>query len=446
MATERGTAPTRARDGDVAGEGDASDSCLHRARFSSERRTFDSIHDDRDLAPAIDEARRLGGAHLARQRLLSDAVRIDTGVVPDLAKAFRDVAERAQIEEPLEAYVHVGAEINAAVVPARDRKIVVLSSGAIERLEHKELDFVIGHELGHALFGHLDLPAGFLIEGAGGTSVEPRQARQLLAWKRQGEISADRAGLICCGGLEVAAQALFKTISGLNVPGFQVDPDEFAKQWDDLAQEVRSDAAGDYWKATHPFPPLRMRALIAFWKTDRAKEMLTDAPGGTPLEQADRAIDRDLALMDPLSRDSTDGDESAGGDPLLADFFLWGGLYVAAADGRIDPSELRAVRALVGRDKVDRTMAEVKPSKTTYRERFQAARDARRKPLTALELHAIFSGLAGVAIADGVIDPKEIKALHALAKVCGVSKGFVDGLLPDEVDDDSDGYSDYDDA
>ena len=70
---------------------------------------------------------------------------------------------------------------------------------------------------------------------------------------------------MCCGSLEVAATALFKTLSGLRIKNLTINPAEFAEQWEHLENEVIEDGDSDHWQLTHPFPPLRMKAMMIFW-------------------------------------------------------------------------------------------------------------------------------------------------------------------------------------
>ena len=294
---------------------------FEEVRFTSERAASERIAADDELMKHVRWAQRALGTKATRQHLLAGAVRIDARILPELASVFRDITARAMMHKPLEAYVHASTEINAAVVPTGARNMVLLTSGAVERLTTRELDFVIGHELGHAVYGHSDIPIGPVMSDSPG--LRPHQAMQLMAWHRMAEISADRAGLLCCGSLEVAASAMFKTLSGLSAKNLQIDPQEFAGQWDELAVEVCREASSEHWLATHPFPPLRMKALLSFCHADTAKRLIPEAVGGTPVSRVDQEIDRLLAMMDPLAREQT-GKEGRG-DPLLRDFLLWGG-------------------------------------------------------------------------------------------------------------------------
>ena len=394
---------------------------LQQARFEGDMRGEEALRADGPFTRLIETAHAAAGATSVRRHFLSNAVRVDPRVLPALAEAFDDVRQRTKLTARMEAYIHAGPEINACVIQGRQGMIVVLSSGAVERLSPQELDFIIGHELGHAAFGHLDIPVGAILNTP--NAVTPKQAMQLLAWQRKAEISADRAGLLCAGSLNVAATSLFKTLSGLCADGIRVDPEEFAGQWNELAEEVQRDGAGDRWLATHPFPPLRMKALISFWHSDRAANLIPDAPGGDTLARADQEIEALLAMMDPLSRERTDM-----ADPMLQQFFLWGGLYVAMANNELHDAELANLRSVVG-NAVDEALGEGAPSLNLLRQRFHDEKAARRSPLSALELHRIFSGLAAVAAADGGVDQAEVAAMRDLAGVCGVADNFVDVVL-----------------
>jgi hypothetical protein len=399
------------------------ESVLERARFRGDIESLAALHADETVASLLDRVKGHVGHYNARRYLLADAVRVDPKVLPDLHHALDDVASRARLELPLETYVHAGGEINAAVTTSKDRIIVILSSGAVERLAAEELDFVIGHELGHAVFRHLDVPVRTVLE-THGAEVKQKQAMQMLHWHRCAEVSADRAGLVCCGSLESAARTMFKVLSGLNLEELRIAPHELAEQWTDLADEVRNNPKGDHWLAPHPFPPLRMKALIAFWGSETGKALIPDAAGGAPDGEADRSIDRWLSLMNPLARDSV---ESGSMDPLLIGFVLWAALHVSSSNESMKHLRIARLEAMIGSDSVDRALSDV-PSHG-YRERFLLARSERARPLSALELHRIFSSIAQILKADGSVHPEEIRAMKELALECRVQENVIDKLL-----------------
>lgn len=393
---------------------------LHRARFSGDINLHDSIRGDDQLGSLMEQASRRGGGHVVRRNLLATAVRVDPRLLPSLQKLTSAVAERANIAEPLEFYVYASPEINACVCRGKEHLLVMLSSAAVQSLTTEELEFVVGHELGHALYGHLDMPVTLALNS--GASVSEREAMKLLAWQRKAEISADRAGLVCCGCLDTAATAMFKLLSGLSIDGLKVNPHEFADQWADLAREVSLTEGGGAWGLTHPFPTLRMKAMIHFWETGHAADMIDTAAGDGCLSAADREIESLLALMDPLARESGECV-----DPLMAPVFLWGGLFVATQSGAT-PQQFDAVRGLCGSEAFASATASGTPDAPTCRAKFEGELSSRRKGLSARELHRLFTGLAGVAHAAPVQEIA-MQSLRDLAGVCGVDPKFVDGAV-----------------
>jgi Zn-dependent protease with chaperone function len=82
----------------------------------------------------------------------------------------------------------------------------MFSSALIEAFDDQELAFVVGHELGHHMFSHHEVPVSQLSRES---QLEAGVVLELYAWSRYAEISADRAGLACVGELDSAARAFF---------------------------------------------------------------------------------------------------------------------------------------------------------------------------------------------------------------------------------------------
>jgi Zn-dependent protease with chaperone function len=102
-----------------------------------------------------------------------------------------------------------------------DNPIIVLTSGAIDLLSDWELQYLIGHEVGHIKSRHtlyhqvgqfLPLIAdivGNATLGVGKLISTPLQLA-LLQWSRMSEFTADRAGLLACQDLNTAASVMIK--------------------------------------------------------------------------------------------------------------------------------------------------------------------------------------------------------------------------------------------
>ena len=92
-----------------------------------------------------------------------------------------------------------------------------------------------------------------------------RQVRLLnLSWSRQAEISADRAGLLCCDDIKAAKNSFIKLSCILKEEYASLNIDDFVSQLDELKEFEDCDDSDDCY-SSHPLSPLRVSALNNFW-------------------------------------------------------------------------------------------------------------------------------------------------------------------------------------
>ena len=297
----------------------SSASAIHRYRFSVEEAQLGLMLEDELLARHLRDQRAIESRRSMRRELLANAVRIDQHTLPGLASMLTDIAARAGLERELEAFVFADPAVQAFVVDGSSHMLIGLSSGAVETLQPEELAFVIGHEIGHAVCGHVNYVTGCATEGSG---LPPRAAMRVMAWSRACEISADRVGLICCGSLQVAANALFRCASGLKSVA-TISARAFAAQWDHLLAEVIQRGTRDHWGNSHPYPPLRVMALLAFVDAQGSPDAIPKAEQ----QRVDQEIARMLAVMDPVAREDREV-----GDPTLTELLSGAGSSLPSAN------------------------------------------------------------------------------------------------------------------
>lgn len=384
---------------------------LSDSRFSGDQELLSRLQNTPEIASELAQVDPQRYQVSLRTHLLSSAVRVESSLLPSINMAFNGVRERSNISEPMEAYVYEAPAINAFVARGRKHVFVVLSSAAVTHLSEEELGFVIGHEIGHAMFGHLDVPTKLLL---GRRALNASHRMQIMAWQRSAEISADRCGLICCGSLQIAANAMFKTLSGLGGTDLKVQPSDFTRQWDHLLEEVLSVGDGDYWEMTHPFPPLRMKAMSLYWDSN-GKEFGGELPSPGVRHPSDLGVARLLAMMDPLARDL-----SGSADPVLEKFLLWGGLCLGLADGELRVSEETQLEKLVSKEVVANVFAAGVPTAEYCLEQFSNLITDRTTKLSALEIHRIMAGLLEVAASDGCISDIEEHCFKAIGRILGI--------------------------
>ncbi len=217
------------------------------------------------LAAAAEE-----GPTGVRRQLLATAVRLTRNMSPTVYSMLDDCCEKLGVEIPIELYVYAGAQFNAACVKPEDGRLIILfTSSLLESFTGSELRFVIGHELGHHIYQHHDIPIGYVLRGD--ARPDPKLALELFAWSRYAEISADRAGAHCAQDLQGVGRALFRLSSGLSNDVINFNLEEFLAQVDDMqvvdAKPGQGAPTAD-WFSTHPFSPLRVHALKLFHESE----------------------------------------------------------------------------------------------------------------------------------------------------------------------------------
>lgn len=105
--------------------------------------------------------------------------------------------------------------MNAYTFGISSPKVLVLFTPLLKVMKAGELKFVIGHEMGHVALGHTWLNT--IVGGLAGIPAPFGAAVLLYAafrwWNRMCEFSADRAGLLACGDLNLAISALVKLVA-----------------------------------------------------------------------------------------------------------------------------------------------------------------------------------------------------------------------------------------
>ncbi|MEO0974321.1 MAG: M48 family metallopeptidase, partial [Pseudomonadota bacterium] len=368
---------------------------VHDLRCSNDLKLYEQLleHPDvarinAELAKRADEA----GALKVRRHLLATSVRLSERMAPHVHQIAKRCIERLEIEIPVELYVFASPQYNAACFKPEDgRLFVMFSSSLLERFSDDELGYVMGHELGHHLYRHHDVPIGYVLRGR--QKPSPRLALELFAWSRYAEISADRAGAACTPKLESVAKALFKLASGLSDDAIRFQLDDFLKQVDEMQihdGEPGQGAPREDWFSTHPFSPLRVKALALYYRSVLA------TPDGMSKDDLELRVQSLMALMEPSYLEGRTAVAEAMRRALFA-----ASLAVANADGQISEAETAVFEKFFGsgslsdRIDVDKTVADLDDRLAQVRE--QASVSQRTQLLRDLCLVAMAEEQSGEA-------------------------------------------------
>ncbi len=223
--------------------------------------------------PAFDEVLRklfgFFGEKPVRLAFQANAVRVGPRQFPEVHAKYLRVLETMDAPEEYPLFISQTPVVNAGAY-GMNKPFIVLNSGSIRLLEGDEQVFLLGHELGHILSGHvlyrtmmvilLQLAnLGFPIVGIAARAV----LLGLLEWSRKSELSSDRAGLLTVQDPTAALQTSLKLAGGGSRE--ETDLNEFLKQADEYRES--GDVGDSVFKVlnllgtTHPFHTLRAAEL-----------------------------------------------------------------------------------------------------------------------------------------------------------------------------------------
>jgi tellurite resistance protein len=390
-----------------------------------EQQLRDELGQDFGVRKALAKLREVRGGkgYGYRRGLLSSTLRLTRSMSPEIADTIAQCKALLGYEAPVEVYVTPQHEFNASCYrEVRGPTVLTLSSRLLEAFTPAELRFVIGHELGHAVFDHygLPMPVTAVIEELGIPFVSRHVSLKLYAWCRSAELSADRIGLLCAEDPQAAASGFFKLASGMASPRVVPDLETFARQVESLAsapeareKEYDEDTLDCF--STHPYNPVRVRAVWAFSRSTPFLAAVGRSTGGAmSLDEVEAIVDRDMQLMEP-----TYLQEKSQHSDTLRRLLYTAGLAVAAASGGVEASELDAIGRLLGADHSD---APVDVTKVL------ADLDGRIKDALGVPLAQraqLVQHLTIVAAADGKVSDEELHVMEDIARKLEVGAGVV---------------------
>ena len=265
--------------------------------------------------------------------LALNSIKITKELTPELQIVINQVCENLNLDpKKINAYINHSLEINAGCInDSVDKCIITLTSPLVNMLTIDELNFTIGHELGHFLLNHC-------IEDW--TNDESQES---LIKRRAQEISCDRIGLIACRNFDVSIKSMVKSLSGLSGKYLTYDMRSFLNQLDNINPDSHS--SGQF--STHPAFLLRVKALLRFSVSDKYLAIKTGTQNdGAPISEVDNLIQKDLnKYVDNRIR----GDIEISKENIL----FWGYISVFVSDAKFTKNEQEFISKKFGSYKLN---------------------------------------------------------------------------------------------
>ncbi len=393
-------------------------------RSVQDKRLFEQLLKDPSVI-RMNEAiarRESEGIMGVRRQLLSTSVSLSKKMASSVHQIAEDCIEALGVKIPLELYVYNSPQFNAACVkPEEGRLFIMFSSSLLEGFNHEELRFVMGHELGHYVYQHHDIPIGYLMSKQSNPS--PDLALTLTSWSRYAEFSADRAGAHCTQNFETVASALFKLSSGLTGSLIKFDAKDFLKQVEQMQLEDNEPGArskSQDWFMTHPFSPLRVKALQLFHQSNSVKNPIIESP--ISAQDLEIGISGLMSFMEPAYLEGhTDVDK------YMTRLLFAGSLIVANSSNGISEKEIELFETFFGKHKYSETI-NIDSLTEELPKRAEQVKNSASLP----KRMQVLRDLCVMAKADNPVNDAEMQELLKIADMLEIPEAFIDQALCDE--------------
>jgi Zn-dependent protease with chaperone function len=347
-----------------------------------------------------------------RERLLKEGIRLSERLSPRIYRVFKDLCAALELDAQAEVFCLPSAEINAfAMLDVRKDatySLVGVTAPALEKLDDEELRSILGHELGHILFGNNRLAALISTDASNpSVTVLPALGESLyLRWRKKAEISADRVSVLASRDFRATATSLLKATFGLSERNLNLDVEALVNQVDEI--RGRPELMEEVF-ASHPLLPIRLKAVELFSRSEKAARAGYPVDG-TPIGdgELEDAVDDLVKLtrrypFQPLHQ------------AIMRAVALGGGLLLGA-DKDVSDEEVKILVQILHRWFTDEPEAEIVTDRAEIERRLPEAIDVVRKEGQLDDKGFILSRLADVALADGALMDAESALILDMAK------------------------------
>ena len=330
--------------------------------------------------------------------------KVTSELTPKLFNTFREVCERLEFTDPVDFYITNSPEVNAFSSTRTENDqphIVNINSTLVDKFDDEELQFVIGHEVGHIISNNTRINEIVNFVFADPLKMPILLYNKLTIWYKLAELTADRYGLIACRNLEKCISGFFKLSSGLDISKTNFDYGSFLKENDRRLDFFKKEKAGNF--STHPVNPLRIKAIEYFYQSDlfrcisEKKEIKNDP-------ELDKQISELTDLLLILRSSELDYHRSM--------FVASAGLLMASIDEKVDETEYEVIlNALAGYMVFPVAILKQILEKGIQKDIFFSSTQILLQQ-NPIERDVLFDYLIAVALTDKLILEKEIAFLN----------------------------------
>ena len=260
-----------------------------------------------------------------------NATEIHPTLMAEPFRALEHATKRLGYQGKVRIWVHNADNVNAFVTEDEGVVTVHLTSGLLESFDETELRIVMGHELGHVLFGHHELALGVQ-----GTAMSGATQARYFALRRHQELTTDRIAMFVSDEPDrmFLVQAMLTT--GVRKRSLFGTTSAIVTHAREEVAQLRKRSQSDRKRDTHPYAAMRTVALAHFASSPLLRDLSTTGKAGAAAD--DELVELSRFLDVPVVQESA-GDV----DGARRTFLALAALYLAEADGTTSAREIRNV-------------------------------------------------------------------------------------------------------
>jgi hypothetical protein len=197
---------------------------------------------------------------------LSNSVKVDN--LAYVSELLKKIFLRLNIELKIDVFIYLSNIPNAVCMPRYHLRnygqsgnpMILVSQHFFNDLNTEEQESILGHEIGHYLFGHIEIPKDILLKNPLQIQGALQLKSDVMKWGICAEISSDIVGLVANGlNSDAFISAMLKFTTGLNNSTYnKLGVMNLKKMALNQFHEI-THAVQEQKLVSHPMTPLRLK-------------------------------------------------------------------------------------------------------------------------------------------------------------------------------------------
>ena len=185
-----------------------------------------------------------------------DYIKVTESNLPSIYNVTKRISDSNKFALP-STYIMESNEVNAMTFGDKHKSFILITSKLLDVMSIKEIEFIVGHEMGHIVFNHapintllnvcfnfasgvsefLPIKNSFVKQGiiAGSKSL----FFALKQWEKFAEVSCDRYGYAVCNDIDASTKALMKLKIG-TIKNMEINVDDYVQQFMEAKDNIFS--------------------------------------------------------------------------------------------------------------------------------------------------------------------------------------------------------------